>query len=198
MTNQTNTSGGASIDGNVETNEFVGRDKTTIQYIVNVGMVFELARIGELFPQLHHSVDFSSIAQAIESNLDNRLNKELADAVVWVGELLNGFVNKWIVEDSDKPVVLSDIVNELISHVGTTLKINRYWDASSMSYTDGLEISRNTTDYDFDSVLPLEVTTTLFQKNVSNTLEVYIISGKKSINLAVKECDIFDVSCFIE
>lgn len=164
MTNQTNTSGGASIDGNVDANEFVGRDKTTINNIIVVGRFLEFAQIEGLLPKLEQEQNFASIVEAIESNVRNKLNDDLADAVAWTGEILGELLSKWEVEDVHKPLMTADMLDALVVHVGEKLMQNDYWDAF------GTYISYQGAAYQ-DFVLPLEITTMLYEKNIRPTAD---------------------------
>ncbi len=177
MTNHTNTSGGASIGGNVETNEFVGRDKQTINNIIIVGRFLEFAQIEELLPKLEHKQDFSSVVEAIESNLGSRLDDDLADAVAWVGEILQRILPKVLPQDNLKPIVLSAIAPSIIRFIGVELQSNGFWKAYSQDSTLRVPAVAS------KDIISLEVTTALVQRYKLNDLrQLYLLYLAKSQN----------------
>ena len=175
MTNQTNTSGGASIGGNVDTNEFVGRDKQTINNIVIVGRFLEFAQIEGLLPRLESEQDFASIAEAIEGNLAGRMDDDLAEAVAWVGEMLGEFFTEWIAENipdnRDVPVPLIKLIRKLIVHLIQKLKANNYWGVYPTFRGDIVLDKNNEPVTITDVILWLEATSQLLNHKQPNSID---------------------------
>lgn len=150
MTNPINTSGGTYIDGNANVgNDFVNRDKN-IYYITVVGNLLSWAQVEGLIPKVEGH-DFSSVAQAVESSLNARLEGDLIKATAFAGEILSNFVNEWFTKHYGKPIPLAHFVTALIDHVGHRLEEKGYWEA----YALGIGLGG----------LPLYATTMLYQKN---------------------------------
>jgi len=171
MTNQTNTNGGASVGGDVNPQgDFVCRDQT-IHNIVIVGRLLEFAQVEGLFPQIKDN-DFSSIAEAIEGALNNRLEGDLADAVAFAGEILSEFIKESIVTYTGKPIPLAELVSNLIDHVGHKLKENGYWEA----YSETMNIP------EYSRGILLEVVTMLYRKNFGNAVLHFGIASTNHVN----------------
>src|SRR5215210_1927192 len=103
MDSQTNTGGGAAVQGDVNAGrDVVGRDQT-INNIVVVGNFLRFAQGEGLFPKIQEAKDFTSVTEAIESVFGSDLNSNLAGATVFAGNILEDFVSKQIAKDPHKP-----------------------------------------------------------------------------------------------
>lgn len=168
MTNATNTSGGAAIGGNVTSDEFVGRDKITIHNIIIVGRFLEFAQIEGLLPKLEHEQDFTSIVSAIEANLGARLNDDLADAVAWTGEILDGLITEHTEIGHSATAGIRRLATELVPTVVTKLIEVGYWEEYSQTYISATGLKSH--------ILWLDATTMLLRKEKGNVASTGIRS----------------------
>ena len=157
MTNQTNTSGGANVDGNVnvKNGDAVLRDKN-IYYITVVGNLLSWAQVEGLFPQIKGN-DFTSVVDAVEGALNTRLKGDLVNATAFAGEILSDFVNESLIKYAGKPIPLSEFVTTLIDNIGYKLKANSYWEA----YLEKTFFRKGTSE-----LLKLDTLTMLYSKKI--------------------------------
>jgi hypothetical protein len=121
-------SGGINLSQSSVTSQgdLVGRDKI-IHNIVIVGQVLDMARVEDLLPQLPDLPDFGSISSALESTINERIGRDLAEPVANAGAILQPFYEKWTPRDSITallyPTILADIAPFF---VGRLMDLN-YW-----------------------------------------------------------------------
>jgi len=156
MDSQTNTDGGAAIQGdaNVQGN-LIGRDQT-INNIVILSNFLHFTQVEDLFPEIQQMESFSSLTEAVESALGTRLDSDLAVATAFTGEIIGDFIATQIPSDPREPISLKTFVSKLINHIGRRLGETGHWNAYSQSI------------YGFHNVLWLEATIMLWNKQFPN------------------------------
>jgi len=171
----------------IEKSTVITGDSNTINNIIIVGRFLEFAQIEGLLPKIEHEEDFLAIVEAIQTSLGSRLNSDLADAVSWVGKLLEEFLNDWVTDDVYKAINLANLIEKLVSYLGKRLKQNGYWDAYSELYFESND------EFD-DYVVPLDITTTLYRQNdldqwqPKSTSALYLASNGDEHIFVEKEC----------
>ena len=202
MTNATNTSGGAAIGGNVNSDEFVGRDKTTTNNITVVIQLLHTAQINDILAAIKGDIKFSSIVETVEEILGKQLSDDLADATAWAGEILGELLNKYISADKSFPVRIRSLVAELPKHVCDKLKANGYWREYRQRYDHNKRFPVETLWLDATTMLltnNMEKLPPIGIANDSNIRFVYLSKGYASLvkELPIEELEIKDLRAIL-
>ena len=175
MDSQTNTDGGAAIQGdaNVQGN-LIGRDQ--INYIFVVGNLLHFAGIEGILPKITHPESFGSLIEAVESALGNHLNSDLTEATAFAGIILGDFISTQLTCNPHEPISLKTFVANLVKYIAIRLKKTGYWGAYSQSV------------YDYSDVVLLETTIIFWNKQFprNKKKEIFISLSRYAYELYVE------------
>lgn len=168
MDSQTNTGGGAVIQGDANAGrDVVGRDQ--INNIVIVGNLLHFAQIEGLFPKIQEADNFASLTEAVESALGARLSSDLAEATAFAGEIIGDFISTQIPKDPRQAIVLHAFIAKLVEHIGERLADTGHLEA----FTQTIYRPSGRSEVSFKALL-LEATNMLWRKQFGAEKHFYI------------------------
>lgn len=115
-------------DQNVNSQFNVGRDQI-IHNLVLVGQFLDFTKIEGLIPKSSAPADFNTIVDAFEKTFSTRVETDLAQSVVFAGEVLKDAIKTWSPTLPFQALPIRDILHQVPTIIANKLVKLNYWNA---------------------------------------------------------------------